>query len=75
MDNTFNKQQELSTNLSMKGIESFGEIGPNISDSNVILRMTLLTKSPRYIPDIIFSKPCIQISNILVTTNQTTEVI
>ena len=65
----------FSTHLIMKGIESLGEIGPNISDSNDILRMTLLTMSPRYIPDIIFSKPCTQISKILVMTNQATGVI
>ena len=53
-----------STHLNIKGIESLEEIGPNISDSSNILRMTLLTMSPRYIPDIIFSKPYIKISKI-----------
>lgn len=51
--------RDFSSHLSMKGVESLEEIGPNISDSNNILRITLLTMSPRYIPDIIFSKPCI----------------
>jgi len=34
------------------------ETGPNMSDSCDILNITRLTISPRYIPDIIFSKPC-----------------
>uniref|UniRef100_A0A7C9CN44 Uncharacterized protein n=1 Tax=Opuntia streptacantha TaxID=393608 RepID=A0A7C9CN44_OPUST len=33
------------------------ETGPNMSDSCDILNITRLTISPRYIPDIIFSKP------------------
>ena len=43
--------------LKIKGIDNFGRISPNISASYDILRITLLTMSPRYIPDIIFSKP------------------
>ena len=45
-------------NLKIKGIDNFGRASPNISASCDILRITLLTMSPRYIPDIIFSKPC-----------------
>lgn len=41
----------------MKAIDNLEEAGPKISDSSDILRITLLTISPKYIPDIIFSKP------------------
>jgi hypothetical protein len=46
------------TYCKIKGIDNLEETGPNISDSSEILRITLRTMSPRYIPDIIFSKPC-----------------
>lgn len=46
------------TYLRTKGTDNLEESGPKISDSCDILRITLLTISPKYIPDIIFSKPC-----------------
>ena len=46
------------TYCKIKGIDNLEETGPKTSDSSEILRITLRTMSPRYIPDIIFSKPC-----------------
>lgn len=47
----------MVTYLKIKGIDNLEETGPKMSDSCDILRITLLTMSPKYIPDIIFSKP------------------
>jgi hypothetical protein len=52
------RRERMGENLKIKGIDNLEGTVPNISDSRDILRMTLLTMSPRYIPDIIFSKPC-----------------
>lgn len=51
--------------LKTKGSDSLEDTGPKISDSRDILRITLLTISPRYIPDIIFSKPCSRNSELI----------
>jgi hypothetical protein len=54
------EREREGENLKIKGIDNLEGTVPNISDSCDILRITLLTMSPRYIPDIIFSKPCIK---------------
>jgi hypothetical protein len=64
------------TYCKIKGIDNLEETGPNISESCDILRITLRTMSPRYIPDIIFSKPCNKIQqktlsrSFIVTNNK-----
>jgi len=43
----------------MKGIFNFGgTVSPKKSASSAIFNKTLLTMSPKYIPEIIFSKIC-----------------
>lgn len=44
-------------NLRTKGVDKMEEMGPKMSDSCDIRRITLRTMSPRYIPPIIFSNP------------------
>jgi len=51
------EEVQQSKYLRMKASQRVGETGPNMSDSSDILNITLLTISPKYIPDIIFSKP------------------
>jgi len=47
--------------LSIKGIFNFGgTVSPKKSASSAIFNKTLLTMSPKYIPEIIFSKICKQ---------------
>lgn len=43
--------------LNIKGIDKALQVSPKISDSCAILCSTLLVISPKYIPEIIFSKP------------------
>lgn len=46
--------------LSTKGVESLAGMGsPKRAEASAILSSTLLTISPRYIPDIVFSNICI----------------
>lgn len=51
--------------LKAKGTANFDDAGPKSSDSCDILRSTLLTMSPKYSPDIIFSKPCSKILDMM----------
>ncbi|KAJ0481087.1 hypothetical protein HanIR_Chr13g0638791 [Helianthus annuus] len=52
--------------LNANCVDNLEETGPKISDTKDILQITLLTMSPKYNPDIIFSKPCSMIP-VLVT--------
>lgn len=51
-------QQSNMTYRNMKGTDKPATACPKISDSCAILKSTLLAISPKYIPEIIFSKPC-----------------
>lgn len=62
------RERKKGIYLKLKGADSFEDIGPKLSDSSDILRITLLTISPRYIPDTIFSKPCIKILTVALLT-------
>ena len=52
----------------MNGVDRLSAASPKTSDSWAILWSTSLAISPRYIPEIIFSKPCSKESFILLTT-------